>query len=94
MAMTMVVAYDISSDAARARCAALLQTFGNRVQRSVYVCVVDDDQFGELRSRVEGLIDLESDIVTFYRLCKDCWGGIMSIGAYAPVESEPYWAVF
>ncbi|MFT4136283.1 CRISPR-associated endonuclease Cas2 [Microbacterium sp.] len=94
MALTILVAYDISDDGVRSRCAAMLQSVGNRIQRSVYVCIVDFDQLAELRSRISALIDHERDMVSFFRQCKDCWGEGISLGAVAPVTTTPYWVAF
>lgn len=94
MAMTVLVAYDISDDGARARCAAMLQAVGDRVQRSVYVCIVNPDELDELRARISALIDPEKDVVNFYRQCIACWEGGVSIGASKSHATEPYWAVF
>jgi CRISPR-associated endonuclease Cas2 len=43
MALTHVIAYDISDDGRRARVAAVLQAHGDRVQRSVFVCTLEAD---------------------------------------------------
>jgi CRISPR-associated protein Cas2 len=57
MAMTVVVAYDISEDRRRSRVAATLQTCGDRVQRSVFVYLLDADQLTDLLARVTDMID-------------------------------------
>lgn len=51
MALTVLVCYDISRDAARARVAAYLQQWGDRIQRSVFVCVVAPDDLSEMIGR-------------------------------------------
>ena len=38
MALTYVIAYDISDDRRRSQVAAVLQAYGDRIQRSVFVC--------------------------------------------------------
>ncbi|MFI8774620.1 CRISPR-associated endonuclease Cas2 [Gordonia sp. NPDC062954] len=38
MAVTILVAYDITEDRRRARLAALLQAWGDRIQYSVFIC--------------------------------------------------------
>jgi CRISPR-associated protein Cas2 len=53
MALTVLVCYDISHDQARAKVAAYLQQWGDRIQRSVFVCAVAPDDLGEMISRIE-----------------------------------------
>ena len=52
MAMTVVIAYDISEDPRRARVAATVQQWENRVQRSVFVCSLDAAQLAEVCDRI------------------------------------------
>ena len=42
--------------------------FGQRVQNSVFECLVDPAQFAELKHRLESIIDLEKDSLRFYML--------------------------
>ena len=44
MALTVVIAYDISEDRRRARVAAVLQAYGDRVQRSVFIATLEPDR--------------------------------------------------
>ncbi|MGH3975943.1 MAG: CRISPR-associated endonuclease Cas2, partial [Pseudonocardiaceae bacterium] len=69
MALTVLVCYDISRDAARARVAAYLQQWGDRIQRSVFVCVVAPDELTEMIGRVEEMIDPATDAVHLLPSC-------------------------
>ncbi|WP_189083185.1 CRISPR-associated endonuclease Cas2, partial [Mangrovihabitans endophyticus] len=40
---TVLITYDITTDTTRAHAAALIQMWGNRIQRSVYLCHLDHD---------------------------------------------------
>ncbi len=51
MALTVLVCYDISRDAAWARVAAYLQQWGDRIQRSVFVCALAPEDLDEMVSR-------------------------------------------
>lgn len=42
--------------------------FGQRVQNSVFECLVDPAQFAELKHRLESIIDVEKDSLRFYML--------------------------
>jgi CRISPR-associated protein Cas2 len=93
MAVTVVIAYDISEDRRRSRVAATLQAYGDRIQRSVFVATVEQDTLKEIRERVDGIIDQDTDSVYVFRQCAPCWDAI-GIHGQATVEDEPlYWAV-
>lgn len=69
--MLIIVSYDISDDDRRNALASELKNYGARVQKSVFECHLDHDEYGEMRRTVEGLIDLAEDNVRFYFLCSD-----------------------
>jgi CRISPR-associated protein Cas2 len=93
VALTYVIAYDISEDRRRAQVAAVLQAYGDRIQRSVFLCTAESDRIAEIRSRVAGLIKPETDSVYVFRQCAACWDAV-GIHGQATVADEPlYWAV-
>lgn len=58
-----LVAYNISDDRRRARVAQRLETFGDRVQYSVFVVDIRPARLVRLRTMLEGLIDRTGDSV-------------------------------
>jgi CRISPR-associated protein Cas2 len=93
VALTVVVAYDISEDRRRARVAATLQQWGDRVQRSVFVCLVEPERLAGLQETVGEIIDVDTDSVYVFRQCGPCWDTIGVVGQ-ASVKDEPYyWSV-
>jgi CRISPR-associated protein Cas2 len=93
VALTHVIAYDISEDRRRARVAAVLQTYGDRIQRSVFVCTLEADVLHEVRERISGIIEPRTDSVYVFRQCSSCWDAV-GIHGQATVADEPlYWAV-
>lgn len=92
MAMTIVAAYDVSSDSRRARLAALLQTCGDRIQLSVFVLTIDDADLDELRDRALAIMDPEEDSLYLLRQCADCWDGARCLGQALPPEPAYFWA--
>jgi CRISPR-associated protein Cas2 len=93
MALTHVIAYDISEDGRRARVAAILQAVGDRVQRSVFVCTLDAEALKELCDRVSQIINPHTDSLHVFRQCSTCWDAVRVYGQ-ATVTDEPlYWAV-
>ncbi len=93
MALTVVAAYDVSEDARRARLAAILQTTGDRVQQSVFVLAIDDDELAVLRERALEIIDPVTDSVYFFRQCGPCWDAVGCIGQAHPPTRCLYWVV-
>jgi CRISPR-associated protein Cas2 len=67
-----LVCYDIKDDGIRTAVARVLETFGDRVQRSVFeVSVRSEANLRELVERLKTAVEDESDI-RLYRLCKNC----------------------
>ena len=63
MALTVIAAYDIRVDDRRARLAALLQAYGDRIQKSVFVLEVDEDELRTITTRSLAIIDPATDSV-------------------------------
>lgn len=93
VALTIVAAYDVSDDSRRARLAALLQTCGDRIQLSVFVLTLGDDELDELQSRALSIIDAEEDSLYLFRQCGGCWEAARCIGQAYPPTQEYFWAV-
>lgn len=73
MHLLILITYDVSTTdtAGRRRLrrvAKTCQNFGQRVQNSVFECVLDNTQFRHLEHELETLIDLERDSLRFYNL--------------------------
>lgn len=92
MALTIVAAYDVSSDDRRARLAALLQTCGDRIQLSVFVLTIGEDELDELRDRALAIMDPEEDSLYLLRQCAQCWEGARCLGQAAPPTPAYFWA--
>lgn len=91
--LTTVVAYDISDDRRRARVAATIQVWGDRIQRSVFVARLDGDQLVELNDQLTRIIDPDVDSVYVFRQCAACWEEANTIGQATTQEPPPYWSV-
>lgn len=85
--MYRVVAFDISDDKKRAKVAKLLESYGVRVQKSVFeIADLSERGFLKLRSRLEGLVDSSTDSIIYYTLCKTCHRRIERWGVGRQVE--------
>jgi CRISPR-associated protein Cas2 len=93
VALTVVIGYDISQDGRRARVSATLQQWGERVQRSVFICQLDEDQLRDVLRRVGEIIDPLVDSVYAFRQCATCWDAVVVLGQATVQDDERYWAV-
>ncbi len=91
MALTVLVAYDISRDDQRARVAAYLQQWGERLQRSVFVCVVAPEDVDELQERLVQMINPDVDAIHILPTCGTCWDRLIAIGQADHEPDQPYW---
>jgi CRISPR-associated protein Cas2 len=83
--MMVLITYDVAvtteKGAKRLRkVAKVCQNYGQRVQNSVFECVITEAQFVYLRSQIESIIDFENDSVRFYFLGKNWPNRIEMIG--------------
>jgi CRISPR-associated protein Cas2 len=60
-----VIAYDISNDKRRERVARVLLHFGERVQKSVFIAALDQDQQSELKRELGVLLRLGDRVEWF-----------------------------
>lgn len=71
--MEILVAYDVSTEMPTGRTrlrkvAKICEGFGQRVQKSVFECVLSEMQLVQLEHRLSGVIDPEIDSLRIYRL--------------------------
>lgn len=89
--MMILITYDINTETLAGRkrlrkVAKACQNYGQRVQNSVFECLVDSAQLVQLKHRLEELIDIERDSLRFYYL-GDRWAGrVEHVGAKASLD--------
>lgn len=71
--MEVLVAYDVATDSPEGRrrlrqVAKACEGFGQRVQKSVFECIVTDAELVMLEARLARMIDATSDSLRIYRL--------------------------
>ena len=94
MALTILVGYDVVRDGRRARLAALLQAWGNRIQYSLFVCSLEPEQGATLVAEMGKIIDSDEDSVYVIRQCKVCWESLITLGQGQPPTAELLWQAF
>jgi CRISPR-associated protein Cas2 len=86
--MKYVIAYDLESDAARGRVAEVLLTRGERVQKSVFECMLEPEELQGLIARLQREIGETSGNVRIYRLCAACLEESLGIGEVKATVDE------
>ena len=72
--MNYLISYDISNDKRRKKLSDLLDKYGQRVNYSVYECVLTQTKLNKLLYEIElqKLIYNKYDSLRFYHICKNC----------------------
>lgn len=71
--MLVLITYDVSTQTAAgvrrlSKVAKVCTNYGQRVQNSVFECLVDGTQFAMLKKQLKDIIDEESDSIRYYIL--------------------------
>ena len=91
--MLVLVTYDVSTAGRPGqrrlrRVAKACESFGQRVQKSVFECLVDPAQWADLRGRLEDAIDPEQDSLRFYLLGSNWKPRIEHVGTKPAYDPE------
>lgn len=91
--MMVLITYDVRTDTPEGRrrlrhVAKECVNFGQRVQKSVFECLVDPAQFAELRHRIESEIEPKDDSVRYYYLGANWKKRVEHVGASAAYDPE------
>ncbi len=90
--MMVVVSYDVAIDkngeARLRKVAKACQNYGQRVQNSVFECIVDPAQWTTLRAQLIKLINKETDSLRFYFLGSNWRRRIEHIGVQKSPDQE------
>jgi CRISPR-associated protein Cas2 len=84
--MMVLITYDVNTETAIARkrlrhVAKTCENRGQRVQNSVFECLIDPAQWVELRTKLVGIIDPETDSLRFYFLGSNWKRRVEHVGA-------------
>ena len=91
--MMVLITYDVSTetDAGKKRLrkvAKQCQSYGQRVQNSVFECLIDAGQAKQLKHLLTKLIDPEKDSLRFYYLGNEWRNRIEHVGAKPSINLE------
>jgi CRISPR-associated protein Cas2 len=91
--MLVLVTYDVSTETPEGRkrlrrVAMVCRNFGQRVQKSVFECLVDPAQWARLRLSLIAEIDVEADSLRFYFLGANWKKRVEHVGAKPAYDPE------
>ena len=91
--MFVLVSYDVATrdpagERRLRRVAKTCKDYGQRVQYSVFECIVDPAQWTMLRDRLLGEINPEQDSLRFYYLGSNWRGRVEHVGAKKTIDQE------
>ncbi|MGZ8218744.1 CRISPR-associated endonuclease Cas2 [Methylomagnum sp.] len=88
--MLWVIAYDIPDDKRRNRVAAILHTYGQRVQYSVFECHLTAWQRRRLMEELLAELEPEEDSLRAYPQCRWCAGKRRVLGVGVATGGEGF----
>lgn len=91
--MMVLITYDVNTESEGGkrrlrRVAKVCENFGQRVQNSVFECLVDPVQLADLRFKVEKEIDKERDSLRYYFLGANWKRRVEHVGAKTSYDPE------
>ncbi|MGB5098477.1 MAG: CRISPR-associated endonuclease Cas2 [Porticoccaceae bacterium] len=91
--MLVVVTYDVSTETSAGRrrlrrVAKVCESMGQRVQKSVFECQVNDMQMEDLERRLLAEIDETADNLRFYRITESALVRVKQYGSFRSTDFE------
>ena len=68
-----LILYDIREEKRLVKVASVLESYGYRVQKSVFEATAPDNVIKELIKRIESIIEVETDFVLCFEICERDW---------------------
>ncbi|MDM7986261.1 MAG: CRISPR-associated endonuclease Cas2 [Smithella sp.] len=91
--MMVLITYDVCTESQGGKkrlrkVAKACQNFGQRVQNSVFECLIDPVQLTQLQDVLERIIDPEKDSLRYYYLGNEWRGRVLHVGAKPTLDLE------
>ncbi len=89
--MLVLITYDVCTESEGGKkrlrkVAKACQNYGQRVQESVFECLIDPALMRQLQANLENIIDKEKDSLRFYYLGDEWRGRVEHVGAKKPMD--------
>mgnify|MGYP001613998057 FL=1 len=91
--MFYLVSYDIPDTKRRTKLAKTLEDFGDRVQYSVFECILDNKLLDKMVKRIHKIAKAEDDSIRIYSICANCEKIIKVIGQGEVTKNEEVYIV-
>lgn len=93
--MLVLITYDVNTETPSGRTrlrkiAKLCVDHGQRVQNSVFECLLDPVQLKLLQNNIDNIMDKEKDSIRYYNLGKNYQNKINHIGAKSSYDPEGF----
>lgn len=91
--MMVLITYDVNTETLAGqkrlrKVAKACQNYGQRVQNSVFECVIDPARLKQLQNTLAGLMDADKDSIRYYYLGDDWHKRVEHIGVKASLDLE------
>ena len=91
--MMVLVTYDVNTETEAGKkrlnkVAKQCKNYGQRVQNSVFECILDPARLKLLQNKLEMIIDMEKDSIRYYYLGDDWRNRVKHVGAKASIDLE------
>jgi len=91
--MMVLITYDVNTETLAGqkrlrKVAKACQNYGQRVQNSVFECVIDPARLKQLQNTLAGLMDAEKDSIRYYYLGDDWRKRVEHVGTKAGLDLE------
>lgn len=91
--MMVLITYDVNTETAQGKrrlhkVAKQCQNYGQRVQNSVFECIIDPALFKQLQAKLEKIIDPERDSLRYYYLGNEWRNRVEHVGAKPGIDLE------
>mgnify|MGYP001243157747 CR=1 FL=1 len=91
--MLVLISYDVNTESSSGlkrlrKVSKICQNYGQRVQNSVFECVIDAAQYTSLKFELENVIDKEKDSLRFYKLGNNYKNKIEHVGAKTSIDID------
>lgn len=89
----VLVSYDVATSSDNGtkrlrRVAKICQNYGQRVQNSVFECIVDSTQLEIMKNKLLSEIDIQTDSLRIYRLGENYQSKVKHYGAKPSIDIE------
>lgn len=89
----VLITYDVSTVTTAGqkrlrRVAKICQNYGQRVQNSVFECVIDAAQFADVKQKLISAMDSSQDSIRFYQLGKNYKNKVEHFGIKEAIDLE------